>query len=110
VMILAWFTEHEFAHWNINILLTNPLTLPLALIVIVASIRERWWLGGIGQLAEKGALFIAGLSLLAGLLELLTIVSQQNFEALSLAIPMNLAVAAALRSAMRDPGTAVRRP
>lgn len=110
VMILAWFTEHEFAHWNINILLTNPLTLPLALIVIVASIRERWWLGGIGQLAEKGALFIAGLSLLAGLLELLTIVSQQNFEALSLAIPMNLAVAAALRFAMRDPGTAVRRP
>jgi len=111
VMILAWFTAHEFAHWNVNVLLTSPLALPLSLIVIMASIRERWWLGAIGQLAERGALCIAGLSLLAGLLQLVSVVSQQNLEALSLAIPLNLAVAAALRFAMRDPGTEVyRRP
>jgi len=104
VMVIAWFTEHELAHWNINVLLTSPLALPLSFIVILAAARAAWWRGAVGQLAERGAILIAGLSLIAGALQLTTVVSQQNAEALSLALPANLAIAAALRLAMRDAG------
>ena len=96
LLVASWFTDHDFIQWNANIFQLSPLALLLAAIISVALTRKAWWYGRPGRLATTFALLIAGLSVLAGLLQLMTIMRQGNAEALAVGIPVNLAIAVAL--------------
>ena len=101
ILMTVWFTDHDLIIWNANIFQLSPLALPLAAITGVALTRKTWWYGRPGRLATTLALLIAGLSVLAGLLQLTTIIRQGNAEALSVGIPANLGIAVALVRATR---------
>ena len=101
ILVTVWFTDHDFIQWNANILQLSPLALPLAAIMGVALTRNSWWYGRPGRLGTTLALLIAGLSVLAGLLQLTTILRQGNAEVLAVGIPTNLGIAVALVRATR---------
>lgn len=96
LMVAFWFTDHDFATWNANLLHLNPLALVLAGLVGAGSWRAEWPQGRAGRAAVRFALAIAAVSACAGLLQLVPLIRQGNAEVLAVAIPWNLAVAAAL--------------
>lgn len=96
IMVAATFTDHVFIHRNINILYTNPLALPMALLLLPAALRSGWWAGRAGRAAWGLAVLIAAGSVLAALLQAVTLVQQGNAETVALALPLNVALAWAL--------------
>jgi len=93
LLVSAWFTDHAFIQWNVNLAIFNPLSLPLALVLLPAVLAPRWAGGRVGRLARGGALWVAGLSLLTALLQALGVISQGNLEVLSVALPIQLTLA-----------------
>ena len=106
LLVSAWFTDHDFIVWNANILQLNPITAPLAAIAGVAFFRDAWWYGTPGRTAKRLAFFVAVLSVLAGILQLATVIRQGNGEVLAVAIPMNVAIAIALARSTRRAASA----
>ena len=99
ILVSVWFTDHDFIQWNVNILQMNPLALPLAALTGLAFMRIRWMFGGLGRTAAMLALLIAGLSVVAGLLQITSVIQQGNAEVLAIAIPTNVAIAVVLARA-----------
>lgn len=93
LIVAAWFTDHVFIHWNVNVFYTNPLGLALAAILLAAALRPRWWTGRMGWTARRLALVIAGLCAVAAVLQLVTLIRQGNAETVALTLPVNLALA-----------------
>lgn len=96
LLVLAWFTDHEFIHWNVNVLYASPLALALGAVALPASLRRSWWGGSAGLIVRGLGILVAALSLIAGLLQLTGIVQQGNIEVVALALPLNVGLAAAL--------------
>ncbi len=92
VLLLAWTaTHHVFWYRNENLLQVNPLSLLLAItlpLVGGASRGARW--------ARTASLAVAGLSLLGLAVQAVPTFDQVNGEIVALALPVHLAVAAAL--------------
>lgn len=101
LIVAAWFTDHVFIHWNVNVFYTNPLGVALAAILLPAALRPRWWKGRMGGTARQLALIIAGLCAAAALLQLVTLIRQGNSETVALTLPVNLALAWAVVGAGR---------
>ena len=62
VVVLAWFTDHQVAHWNLNVFYANPLSfamLPLGLAIALGSHRAWNW--------SKAGWMILGGTTVAGL-------------------------------------------
>jgi hypothetical protein len=93
-MLATWFfSHHVVAAWNQNLLLLSPL----ATVVLAGVLVRRWH-----RTATTAAIIIAGTSLLAVLLHLLPFVPRQaNLEAILVALPINLAIAQALRLGLK---------
>lgn len=83
------FTDHWAAWRNANLLPYSPLGLLVALSAIGLVRGKRFW----STLAVATALAIAGLSALAVLLRLLTVLHQVMSEPLALVLPINFALA-----------------
>jgi hypothetical protein len=101
LVIAIAFTHHVFGHWNLNVLLVNPVTLAVGGLGLAASVR-----GGTGtpsgRYAARTALGVAAVSLVVALGGLAGVFGQENAEVMALAVPLNLGLAAAL--AMSRPG------
>ena len=91
IMAFAWvFTDHLAAYGNENLLQTNPLLLalvPLMLFVLFGRFRN---------FACGLALFIAALSVVGLLMQVLPIFDQVNADVIAMALPINLGLALAL--------------
>ncbi|MHB0949076.1 MAG: lipoprotein N-acyltransferase Lnb domain-containing protein [Gemmatimonadaceae bacterium] len=104
ILLLAWtMTRHHFWYANENLLLVNPVTLPLALLLPLAVARPRW-----SRAAFALALLGALLAILALLLKLLP-GAQQNLGVIMLLLPMHLGMLVATgflrsRHAAAEPG------
>ncbi len=96
ILAMAWFTDHEFIHWNLNILYMNPLGLLLAAVGLPVLLHQGWRTGAPGRMAARLAVLIAGLSLATALLQLTPLLHQGNAEVVAVALPINLSVAWAL--------------
>ena len=85
ILLLAWTaTRHQFWYGNENLLLINPITLPLAVLLPLAVRRQRW-VGPAFTLALAGAALAVvalGFKLLPG--------SQHNLGVIDLMAPMHL--------------------
>lgn len=107
ILVGAWFTDHHFIHWNLNVAHTNPLGVVLPVLLVAALTSRERAAGAWGRGAAGLAVTIAAFSLLAGIAESLAPVDQGNGETLALALPLNLALALA---AVRLHRTHRRRP
>ncbi|TVP79411.1 MAG: DUF4105 domain-containing protein [Gemmatimonadales bacterium] len=92
LLVFAWFTDHTFIHWNLNLLHTNPLSVAVAVLLPVALLRGRK--AGPGLLRTLALLtgIIAALSWGTAALQLIPPLRQGNAEVLALALPLNLAL------------------
>jgi hypothetical protein len=97
LLLLAWFTDHEFIRWNLNIFYLNPLGLFLAIAALGLLLRRRWEGGMIGRGARGCSLLIAILSVGTVLLQATPLLAQGNAEILAVALPLNLSIAWGLR-------------
>ncbi len=103
ILLASWWTDHVFIQWNLNILYVSPLGLLLAVGLIPALIRRRWWRGLPGQVAVGAALLVAITSVGGVLAQLTGLAVQGNAEVVSLAVPVNVVLAWALWAARRAP-------
>lgn len=95
LLTAIWFTAHEFGHWNVNLLYLTPFAWVLAAAAVWATVRGlRPGRRSTAALALV-AVVLAGLSLLAAVLQISTIVRQDNLEVLAVALPINVAAAMA---------------
>ncbi|HET6680072.1 MAG TPA: DUF4105 domain-containing protein [Gemmatimonadaceae bacterium] len=97
VLLLAWTaTRHSFWYRNENLLQFNPLSLALVVLIPLAMLRGR---------ATRATGIVAGvvasLSVLGLVMQVLPAFSQVNGEVIALALPVHLAVVAALHAAGR---------
>jgi len=96
LLTTAWFTDHDFIQWNLNLLHANPLGLVLAALVAVAAPGREGFRGTPGRAARWLAFAIAGLSLATALLQATPLLHQGNAEVLAVALPVHLGTAWAL--------------
>ncbi len=93
LLVTAWFTDHVFIQWNLNLFHLSPLTLGVALLLVPSALIPRVASGGVG----RGALVLGGLvaagSLAVALLQGVGVLHQGNAEVVAVALPLNLAVA-----------------
>jgi len=101
LLLMAWFTDHEFIRWNLNIFYLSPLGLVLALGAIALILPRRWEGGTFGRAVRGCSLLIAILSLGIALLQITPLLAQGNAEVLTVALPLNLSVAWGLRTLHR---------
>ena len=91
LLVMAWFTDHDFIQRNVNLLHLSPLGLLLAVASLGAAVS-----GGSGR-AQAAALVVASLivalSLLTALVEATPLLDQGNGEVLAIALPVNTALA-----------------
>jgi hypothetical protein len=92
LLVLSWFTDHVFIHWNANIFQANPLALLLPFFLIPALTSVERARGGWGRGAAVLGLIVAGLSLAGALAQGFTLIRQGNGEVIALALPLNLAL------------------
>ncbi len=93
LLVTAWFTDHVFIQWNLNLFHLSPLSLGVALLLIPVLLVPRLGPSGVGRGAlALGALVAVG-SLGVALLQGVGILAQGNGEVVALALPVNLAVA-----------------
>jgi hypothetical protein len=94
LLVLLWtMTNHQIAYRNENLLQLSPLALPLVLLVPCLAYGARW----AARPARLLATVVAGLSLLAFVLQVLPWLDQRNAQIIALALPVNLAVAWTVR-------------
>lgn len=104
LLVLAWFTDHEFAQWNANLFYASPLGLALAAVSVLAVFLRHP--EGADRIAARLAAGIAAGSVLMALVEATPWVGQGNGEVLAVAIPINVAVAWALQGSEPTPRVA----
>ncbi|MEX0980294.1 MAG: DUF4105 domain-containing protein, partial [Gemmatimonadota bacterium] len=93
LMLFMWlFTEHHFAHRNLNLLQLSPLGLALAVLVPLQVLKES---PGGAALRLAGAAVL--LSLIGALLAPLPWVAQSSALAIALSLPLHLGVWWSLR-------------
>lgn len=93
ILIGLWaFTDHEVAYRNENVLQFNLLALPLVVLVPLAVRRREW----AERAALRWAVVIAGISFVGLLLKALPMFDQVNLQLITLILPVNLAMVAAL--------------
>ncbi len=93
VLLLIWFfTEHRFGHWNENLLQFNPLSLWVAFYFFISLFRKRLNKRTLPLLYTLAALSLAGF-----VLQLIPGFNQVNGEVIVLALPVHLALVWALR-------------
>lgn len=97
LLLLSWFTDHEFIRWNLNLFHLSPLGLVLAGSSLALLLRGKGGRPGWGRIARGAALFIALLGAAAALLQATPFLAQGNAEVLSLALPINFALAWGMR-------------
>ena len=102
ILLASWLTDHVFIQRNVNILYASPLAFPLALFLVLSALRQPWWEGHPRRVAGWLAILVAGGSILGVLLQLSPWVTQGNGEVVSVALPINLALAWALRPLPRS--------
>lgn len=93
LLVGAWaFTDHVFWSWNENLLQVDPLALGVAAGLTVLLVRPTLpvWVAGLATLVAAG-------SVLGVLVQPLPGFDQVNAEVLALAVPVNLALAWAIR-------------
>jgi Domain of unknown function (DUF4105) len=94
LLVLLWtMTNHQIAYRNENLLQLSPLALPLVLLVPCVAYGARW----AARPARLLATIVAGLSLLGFVLQVLPWLDQRNAQIISLALPINLALAWTVR-------------
>ena len=98
VLVLVLFTDHTFMTWNENLLLLNPLS--LALIVLVPLSRGR---PGAGRAAIRLAGLVVLLAAAALLPWIVPAFRQQNAIFLGLILPAHLGLWWGLRAPEADP-------
>lgn len=116
ILVGSWFTDHVFIHRNMNVFQTSPLGLVLVALLVPALASRRLAAGRTGRAAALLAAAIAGLSLLAAIVQAVGLVTQGNGEVIAVALPVNagLAWAALQVSSLRPeaprarPGSTVR--
>lgn len=93
LLLTAWFTDHVFIQWNLNLFYLSPLALPMGLLFLPSVLspeRARRWPGrGAWRLAAT----VAAFSLLVALLQGVRLLGQGNAEVVAVALPVNLALA-----------------
>jgi hypothetical protein len=89
VLTLLWTaTHHVFAHRNENLLLFNPVWLVLAVLIPLYYAR-----GAANRATRAFALAGAGLAVIALVLHVVTLSSQENWPVIALGLPPALAIA-----------------
>jgi hypothetical protein len=101
VLVYLWaFTNHQIAYRNENMLQLSPLALPLILLVPCVAYGARWAARGAWVLAAA----VAALSVLGFVAQVLPWLDQRNAQMIALALPINLALAWAVRTLTRRSG------
>ena len=106
LLLFLWFgTDHVTTRANENVLQLNPLALLLLVVVPLALVSDRW---------RKTAVIVAGLvaagSLLGAAAKILPGFYQTNWQVIALAVPINVALWAAVRRLLRHPASAGNPP
>ena len=89
---LWMFTDHDTSYRNENLFWFNPVAILLVILVPLLILRVSW-ADRVGRLV---AIFVAGVSLLGFVLQVLPGMDQVNGPLIALVLPSNLAVAAGL--------------
>jgi hypothetical protein len=91
ILLLAWVaTRHQFWYANENLLLINPITLALAVLIPLATRSPRW---------ANVAFHLAAFNMLLGCAALLLKVdpgAQHNFGVIVLVLPMHMGITLAM--------------
>jgi Domain of unknown function (DUF4105) len=94
ILLGLWaFTNHQIAYRNENLLQLSPLALPLVLLAPCVAYGARWAARPAWVLSAA----VAALSLLGFVIQLLPGLDQRNAQIIALALPINLALAWAVR-------------
>jgi len=89
LLLLLWaFTNHQFGHWNENLLQYSPLSLGLAFSFFGLLFRGSW-----SSTASRLSYGLAAFSLGGFLLQVLPAFKQENAEIMAFALPIHLALA-----------------
>ncbi|HEU0298033.1 MAG TPA: DUF4105 domain-containing protein [Longimicrobium sp.] len=105
ILVGLWaFTNHQIAYRNENLLQLSPLALPLVLLVPCVAYGARWAARPAWVLAAA----VAALSLLGFVMQVLPGLDQRNAQIIALALPINLALAWAVRGLAERTRTAVQ--
>ncbi len=97
ILLIIWFfTEHHFGHWNENLLQFNPLSLIPAVCFLIFLIRGR-----LPKIGVKTLYAVTALSALGFLIQVFPIFDQVNAEIIALALPTHLGLLWAVRTAER---------
>jgi hypothetical protein len=105
MLILLWaFTNHQIAYRNENLLQLSPLALPLVLLVPCVAYGARWAARPAWLLAAA----VAALSVLGFVMQILPGLDQRNAQIITLALPINLALAWTVRHLAGRTGAAVQ--
>ena len=92
LLVLAWFTDHDFIHRNLNLFHMSPLALLLAPAMLAAVLGRGRFAFDAGRVATGLAVAIAALSVATALLQLTPLLHQGNAEVIAVALPVNLAL------------------
>jgi Domain of unknown function (DUF4105) len=94
MLIGLWaFTNHQIAYRNENLLQLSPLALPLVLLAPCVAYGARWAARPAWLLAAA----VAALSVLGFVMQVLPGLDQRNAQIITLALPINLALAWTVR-------------
>jgi hypothetical protein len=96
LLVLSWFTDHVFIHWNANMLQANPLALLIPLFLIPALASAERARGHWGRRAAILGLIVAGLALAGALARAFTLIRQESGDVIALALPLNLCLGLSL--------------
>ncbi len=96
ILLIIWFfTEHRFGHWNENVLQFNPLSLLLAVCFLMLTVGGR-----LPEITIKLLYGVTGLSLIGMLIQIIPIFDQVNAEIIALALPAHLGLLWAVKTTM----------
>lgn len=94
LLIALWaFTNHGIAYRNENLLQLSPLALPLVVLVPCLAYGARW----AARPARLLAAAVAALSVLGFVMQILPGLDQRNAQIITVALPVNLALAWTVR-------------
>jgi hypothetical protein len=85
LMCFAWFTDHEAAKWNENIVQCSAVSMLLVVLIPMS----RWW----PKSVRRTALIVAVLSLLGLLAKVLPWFNQTNAQIIAAVLPIHAAIA-----------------
>ncbi|WP_420129840.1 DUF4105 domain-containing protein [Longimicrobium sp.] len=106
LLIALWaFTNHQIAYRNENLLQLSPLALPLVVLVPCLAYGARWAARPAWLLAAA----VAALSVLGFVMQILPGLDQRNAQIITVALPVNLALAWTVRK-LADRATSAVQP